>query len=76
MVDNISAPEAPRSLLCHLDHFVLRAEGSGNSVFVFQVHVPLAAAYVCVRVHMHVCAHVPTVSSRLSGQKVFAKWLL
>lgn len=30
----------------------------------------------CVRVHMHVCAHVPTVSSRLSGQKVFAKWLL
>lgn len=31
---------------------------------------------VCVRVHMHVCAHVPTVSSRLSGQKVFAKWLL
>lgn len=59
----------PRSLLCHLDHFVLCAEGSGYPVFVFQVHVPLAVACACVRVCARTC--VLTLSSCFSGQKVF-----
>lgn len=43
-----------RSLLCHLDHFVLCAEGSAYPVFVFQVHVPLAVACACM--HAHACS--------------------
>lgn len=59
----------PRSLLCHLDHFVLCAEGSAYPVFVFQVHVPLAVACAYVRAHACSRCHLASPGRRclLSG---------